>query len=413
MITRTRLCTLFLLLAAWALTPASPTSAAWAQGLTQTQVDLSSAFNISSGILADGTSSSTGLDGGGCGYSEQAMTSTAPPNGTTPSYPTLNLPQGSNTIVFNFGPANAPDAFSGALGGPITLPSGQFTVLELIGTGVQGGQTGTVTVGYSDGSSDNFTQGFSDWFSGGPYNIGEAVALPMAYRDCATQDNRTFRVYNYEIAINATKTVSTLTMPNNRNIIILAATLVAIPGFGTSGGTPNPSAITVGSASQIPVTVLSEASYGGTVTLACSISPNIQTSGATAPTCSYSPASVTIGVGNPGSSTLTFTAVGPPKAGARSSTSGLTYAFWLPIPGLALAGIGWRSRSKRRKGLLSFLLLSLVAAAILMTPACVSYKHVGNVGTPPGQYTIAITGTDANGAAQLGAGGSVVVTVQQ
>jgi len=419
----------FLLVAACMLTLALSTTPLWAQGVAQQQVDLSSVFNVA-GIYTDGTSPiNGGLDGGGAAYSSIAMAATAPPTsgsitGAAPSYPTLSLPQSPNTIIFNFGPTNALDAVSGcapvgpnctvsAAAGPITLPTGEFTVLELVGTGVQGGQTGTVTVGYTDGSSDTFSQGFSDWYSGGPYNIGESIALLMPYRlSGGSPDNRNFRVYNYTIAINATKTVQSLTLPNNRDIVILAATLVAIPGYATSPGTPSATTVSPGSSVTVPVTVTSEAGYSGTVTLNCTVSPAIATSGATAPGCSFSPAQVTVGVGAPGSSTLTFSPAASKTASGVKTRSNLFYAFWLPITGLALVGFGRDSGSARRKKLVGLLILGMLLAGIIATPACVTYTHLGNVGTPPGNYTIAITGVDANGLTQLGAGGIVTVAVQ-
>jgi hypothetical protein len=426
MITRKSFSCLFILLAAFVLALPLATTPASAQSVAQSQVDLSSYYNVS-GIYTNGTSFTAGLDGGGAAYSAQAMIATAPPTsgsitGAAPSYPTLSLPQSPNTIVFNFGPENAPDAVSGctpvssscsvsAAAGPINLPAGEFTVLELVGTGVQGGQTGTVTVTYSDGSSDTFTQGFSDWFSTGPYNIGESIALLLPYRlSGGSQDNRPFRIYNYSIAINATKTVQSMTLPNNRDIVVLGATLVAIPGFATAGGSPSPSTVSAGSSASIPVTVTSEAGYSGTVTLQCAVSPTIVSNGATAPACTFNPPQVAVAVGAPGSATLTFAPAAASNASVKMH-SRFFYALWLPVPGLALVGFGV-SGSARRKKIFGLILLCMLLAGVIVTPACVSYTHLGNVGTPPGQYTIAITGTDANGLTQLGSGGSVTITVQ-
>jgi hypothetical protein len=47
----------------------------------------------------------------------------------------------------------------------------------------------------------------------------------------------------------------------------------------------------------------------------------------------------------------------------------------------------------------------------------VSYTHLGNVGTPPGQYVVSVTGVDTNGLTQAsnaaGTTNTVVVTVTQ
>ena len=55
-------------------------------------------------------------------------------------------------------------------------------------------------------------------------------ALTMAYRDTGTGllDNRTFYLYEYSIALNSTKTVASVTLPNNRNVVVLAATLASV-----------------------------------------------------------------------------------------------------------------------------------------------------------------------------------------
>ena len=50
--------------------------------------------------------------------------------------------------------------------------------------------------------------------------------------------------------------------------------------------------------------------------------------------------------------------------------------------------------------MLSSLFLSFLLVVLITTPACVTYQHLGNVGTPPGQYTITITGIDTNNLSQ-------------
>jgi hypothetical protein len=50
----------------------------------------------------------------------------------------------------------------------------------------------------------------------------------MAYRnfDNGTKDNRTFNLYAYRFVLNSTKTVQTLTLPNNAHVLVLATTLL-------------------------------------------------------------------------------------------------------------------------------------------------------------------------------------------
>jgi hypothetical protein len=49
----------------------------------------------------------------------------------------------------------------------------------------------------------------------------------MPYRDNGQgqKDNRTFYLYEYTFALTASKTVASITLPNNRNVVVLAASL--------------------------------------------------------------------------------------------------------------------------------------------------------------------------------------------
>ena len=124
---------------------------------------------------------------------------------------------------FAMGPANAPSAVSSAT---VTLPTGRYSTLAMLGTGVNGNQVSqTFTVTYSDGTTSTFTQSLSNWNT--PQNYaGESKAVTMAYRDKSngTKENRTFYLFGYSFALNPAKTVSTLTLPNNANVVVLAIT---------------------------------------------------------------------------------------------------------------------------------------------------------------------------------------------
>jgi len=188
------------------------------------------------------------------------------------------------------------------------------------------------------------------------------------------------------------------------------------------GGTPNPTSVSPGSMATATITVSPQLGYTGTVNLNCAISPQIMgepPSAATAPTCSLSPTSVTVtsGESSPPTTQLTFTAAAPTKGLVQRPTS-VFYALWLPVPGLALIGVGFGSSRSRRKKMFGLFILGLLLTTVLLTPACVSYTHLGNVGTPPGQYTITVTGQDSvTGATQAGnppgTTNTVVVTVTE
>jgi hypothetical protein len=193
-------------------------SAATGTGGSGTPVDLASSFNLT-GIYSDGTtfSSSGGMDGLGAAYSSNLLTANRILNG----------------VQFNFGPANKADEVYGT-GGTIPLPAGQFTTLQLLATAIDGPILAQpITVTYTDGTSSTFTQSFSDWCScssatpGPGQQPGESFAVVMPYRDLSTgaPDDRQFNLYGYTFVLDSTKTVQSVTLPNNRDVIVLAATL--------------------------------------------------------------------------------------------------------------------------------------------------------------------------------------------
>ena len=199
-------------------------------------VNLTPAYNRT-GIVTDGTTFSGGLDQVGSAYSANLLGSTVSWNGNS----------------FTLGPANAPDAVTSAT---VTLPAGQFATLAMLATGVNGNQPSqTFTVHYGDGTSTTFTQSLSDWFT--PQNYaGEGQAVTMAYRDQSSgaADHRTFYLYGYTLALNGAKTVSSITLPNNANVVVLAMTLTAVSvgssptapsGLTVAGGGPGPIAAAV------------------------------------------------------------------------------------------------------------------------------------------------------------------------
>ena len=183
-----------------------------------TQVNLSSEFNLN-GIYTDGTIYSTGgLDGGGYSYSANLLTTSRVFNGT----------------LFTFGPANELDAV-GCSGQSVTLTQGKFSGLMLLATGIEGNQASeTLTVKYTDGTSTKFTQSFSDWFTPQKY-ARESEGVAMAYRnfDNGTKDQRTFNLYAYQFALNAAKSVRSITLPNDSHVVVLAGTLLPVKGAST------------------------------------------------------------------------------------------------------------------------------------------------------------------------------------
>jgi len=173
-------------------------------------VDLSSAFNVT-GIYRDGSkfAPSAGLDHDGSAFSEQQ----------------LGVEQVGGGVKFRLGPANAPDAVTG---NTVTLPAGKFAGIKILAVAVDGNQTlQTFTVNYADSTSSSFTQSLSDWAVPGNLS-GESVASEMPYRLTAdgSKDANGFYTHAYSFALDSNKVASSVNLPANANVLVLAVTLV-------------------------------------------------------------------------------------------------------------------------------------------------------------------------------------------
>lgn len=173
-------------------------------------VDLSSAYNMT-GIYRDGSKfdPSASLDDGGYSFSAEG----------------LGTEQVGAEVIFKIGPANAPDAVTSKT---VKLPEGKFLSLRLLATAVEGTQEmQTFTVNYTDGTSSSFTQSMSDW-AGSSDLKGESVAVQMPYRVTGDgeKDGNPFNAFAYSFSLDNSKTVKSVSLPRNRNVVVLAMTLV-------------------------------------------------------------------------------------------------------------------------------------------------------------------------------------------
>jgi hypothetical protein len=181
---------------------------------TPVSADLAFYYNRA-GIYTDGTTFTNpptrGIDGSGWAYSATLL-------GNSQTW--------SNTL-FNFGPANATNVISAA-GQTLTLPAGKYSVLHMLATGVQGNQASQpFIVNYSDGTTSFFSQSLSDWYS--PQNYpGESKAVAMGRRNGSDggADRQIFYLYGYSFRLNSAKTVESIRLPNNGDVIVLAVSLV-------------------------------------------------------------------------------------------------------------------------------------------------------------------------------------------
>jgi hypothetical protein len=192
-------------------------------GATPVSVSLAAANNIDAISSIGNAPRSGGIDGRGNAYAGGALGTSVAWNGSS----------------FAIGAAGGADAASNTT---ISLPPGNYAALNVLGTAVNGNQAGQVfTVTYTDGTTGRFTQSLSDWFT--PQNYpGESIALQMPYRiDAAgTPDTRPFNLYGYSFALNPLKSVKSLSLPKNRDVVVLALDLLPATTQQTAAVTLTP-----------------------------------------------------------------------------------------------------------------------------------------------------------------------------
>jgi hypothetical protein len=175
---------------------------------TPVSVDLASSANVDAVANAGARAIDGGLDAKGDAYAASALGAS------------LNW----SGAEFTLPAAGSVGAVSSTT---IALPEGNFASLQFLATATNGNQAKqSFVVAYTDGSTSTIEQSLSDWHT--PQNFaGEAVARTMSERinGSGAADARGFNLYGYGFAIDATKTVKSLTLPKNRDVVVLAVTL--------------------------------------------------------------------------------------------------------------------------------------------------------------------------------------------
>jgi hypothetical protein len=193
-----------------------------------------------------------------------------------------------------------------------------------------------------------------------------------------------------------------------QNLTVLAVT----PQFTITVETVvAPSSVHPGSGGQGTIVITPINGYTGTVTLSCaSITPLVTIP----PSCSFEPQPVPVTVGA-ATATISINTVGPAITRRTAPRGRDRYALWLPLPMLALAGLGAAAGGKRSRSLLGFLALFVLAASFLLVPAC-SNNHTAvtdvSAVTPNNTYTFTLIGVDTNGVTSSNTGsGTAAPTV--
>ncbi len=188
---------------------------------TGVAVNLASVFNAPA-IVSDGTTFKLGV-------ADEAALSAQSLNPVL-SFNNVLLDLGLPGYLYNaahkvIGATDGPDAISAA-GQTIELPSGKFSTLTLLGTAGSEAKDQKFTVTYTDGTKQKLTQSMSDWTKPQQFP-GETVVTTTKYRDLTngTVQATPVDVYGYSFKLDSKKTVQSITLPQNNNVMILAMTL--------------------------------------------------------------------------------------------------------------------------------------------------------------------------------------------
>lgn len=179
---------------------------------TQSQVSLAGVANMT-GLFSDGaTVASNGLDGTGHAFSANQM-------------------GGSLTLFgvkYVLGTPGKNDMVSGARSTVIPLPAGPCNKLLILGNAVHKDLSGVVfTVTYTDGTVTRFTQNMSPWTSSKSHS-GESIAYAGSYYDTNSggRINGKVYLYRYSFTLNSAKTVKSVTVPANAEVVVAAISML-------------------------------------------------------------------------------------------------------------------------------------------------------------------------------------------
>ena len=197
----------------------------------------------------------------------------------------------------------------------------------------------------------------------------------------------------YTVTITGTPSAGTPQVASQR-LSVLSVT----PSFTiTVGSVVSPSSVPAGSSAVSTIDINPINGYTGTITLGCSsVSPLVDYP----PVCAFNPTSVAVSGGAAVPVQLTLNTIGPLTTTQVRRANRPGYAFWLPLPLLALVGLGAAGGKKSR--VWGMIALLIVGSTVLLMPACSTGTTTKSTTpsefiTPNDTYTFTVTGVDANG----------------
>lgn len=167
-----------------------------------------------------------------------------------------------------------------------------------------------------------------------------------------------------------------------------ATVTVSNPGFTIAATLPSVT-VTAGQSGTEHITFTPNPATGAAMTLACSNLPAKSS-------CLFLPATVPAGSAET-DVVLTVQTTASTSAALSQGRSLYAYTSWLPFTGLL--GMAVMAMPRKRRRALAIVLLTLCVFALVLLIGCGTVNHNPppvNNGTPPGTYTITVTGSSGN-----------------
>jgi hypothetical protein len=170
---------------------------------------LAAAFD-NPGISDDSNTAAGNLDGGGFSYSAQGLAAGSP--SLTPG---ATFTHDGQTFTWPNAPAGSADNV--VANGQTFALSGSGTKLGVVGACDYGDASGTGTITYADGSTQDFSLGYADWYSNAP-STGDDIVSTTPYLNTSTgHSTHAVAVYYSSVLLQAGKTVRYVTLPTISN----------------------------------------------------------------------------------------------------------------------------------------------------------------------------------------------------
>jgi beta-glucosidase len=117
-------------------------------------------------------------------------------------------------------PAGTPDNVVPS--GQRILFSGSGGTLGFLGSTNNGAASGTGTITYADGHTQQFTLSFADWYANSPVSGGSLVATTSSWNAPAGSGPHPVSVYYWGVSLTSSQPIQSVTLPGVGNMHIFA-----------------------------------------------------------------------------------------------------------------------------------------------------------------------------------------------